>query len=158
MQTLDTTFTYKPANAGIEARCRLRAYAHDGKAIFLLTELPDNPGMSVTNAIDQIATKLLAQYMVEPSEAIFIEHYPADSARPQDTYDEVTLNCRQRATLDGKHHPWIAENPQWRRLTLEEVEIVTGANLSPMNRALADFGLETADGRDFDDWDAWEVS
>lgn len=112
--------------------------------------------MSVTNAIDQIATFLINDNKVDPADCIFIEHYPADSARPQDTYDHVSLNCRQRATLDGQRHPWIAESPQWRRLTLEEVEIVTGANLSPMNRALADFGLETVDGRDFDDWDAWE--
>jgi hypothetical protein len=155
---IDKTYHYTPPNAGIEAHCRLRVYNHNGKFVFLLTELPDNPGMSVTNAIDIIATKLLAEYMISPHEAAFIEHYPADASRPQDTYDYVSLNFQQRAVFNSHNYPWFAENPTWRRMTIEEVEIATGANFSPMNRALADFGLETADGRDFDDWDAWEVS
>lgn len=151
MQKRDTAFRYKPQNAGIEARCRLRVYQESGKTIFLLTELPENPGMSVTNAADQIATWLVADNNVKPENAIFIEHYPADDTRPQDTYDLINFTWGER---QGK---WYATIPQWRRLTLEEAEILTGANLSPMNRALADFGLETVDGRDFDDLDAWEL-
>lgn len=155
MQTLDTIFKYKPPFARIVAHCRLRIYKHDGKTIFLLTELPDNPGMSVTNAVELIATWLLNDHKLDPSEVFFIEHCPSGPDRDE-TYDQVSLNCTQRFPLDGKRSPWVAETPNWRRITLEEVEIMTGDNFSPMNQALTDLGFKTVDGRDFDDWDAWE--
>jgi hypothetical protein len=146
----DKIYHYKPQGAGIEAHCRLRVFQVGITTAFMLTELPENRGMSVTNFAHGLATLLLDEYGVAPNDASWLEHYPADAARPQDTFDVIEFSWTRTNDV------WRASNPQWRRVTMEEAEILTGANLSPMNRALGDLGFETVDGLDFDDWDAWE--
>jgi hypothetical protein len=44
-------------------RCRIRIFERSGEVpIVICTEPPDNPGMSITNAVEQIAGEVLANH------------------------------------------------------------------------------------------------
>jgi hypothetical protein len=111
---IDTQFDYKPSPHHRMAHCRVRIYEHDGKQVVVATEQPNNSGMSVTNAAEQIASQVVVQYGLDVNNLIWIEHYfyPDEGH----SFDLV------RFTWDG----FTARQPQWRRLTLEEVERFTG--------------------------------
>ena len=81
----------------------------------VLTELHNNPGLSVTNCYEYLATDIAIGLMEEgtvddPSTVRWIEHYEAWPARgrlwAQDTWDEVTMEW------DGEQFGL----PTWRRL------------------------------------------
>jgi hypothetical protein len=85
-------------------------------ALAVITELPENPGLSVTNNIEGIATLLLRQHPllfdVLPSELFVVEHYcmqHSPQAAPNDGADlDFTLVQMQWSDACGYH------NPQWR--------------------------------------------
>ncbi|ABM97127.1 hypothetical protein [Methylibium petroleiphilum] len=49
----------------------------DGRRLFVVSELAENDGPSVTNAAETIATAILSNYAsdLEPSQVVFLEHY-----------------------------------------------------------------------------------
>lgn len=135
---IDTILSYRPWGQGIEARCRARIFRReDGRAAVIVTELPDNPGMSVTNAAEWIATTLLHRYDLDPNDTIWIEHYP-DRHPPgmegERMFDETFDLIRFRWEDEGRHRapmrlsPW-ARTPDWRHLDREEVEELVGRRL-----------------------------
>ena len=77
-QTLDRELGF----AGLHdfpSRCRLRIYEEEGKSLVAIaTELPDNPGTSVTNAASIIAAQVWQMMGRPPADMTFIEHYPKD--------------------------------------------------------------------------------
>lgn len=87
-----------------------RMRAQMGPNVVMFTELPDNPGMSVTNAFEIIAEQWVARTGIDPSSTIWIEHYPEEP-----TFDLVGLTWRWRAGH------WTAEDPGWRRVSREFV-------------------------------------
>jgi hypothetical protein len=104
------------------AHCRVRIYGEkDGPATVVITELPGNTGMSVTNASEEIATRLAARWNLDPATTSWIEHYPPtawrEERRQDETFDQITYTWDSVKT---------AHAPQWRRLTVEEVERMTG--------------------------------
>ncbi len=111
---VDAIFPYKPSHSGIHAKCRVRIYP---PPVVVVTELPDNPGMSVTNYAEELATLILQEHGLDALRTVWIEHYPAwaEEDRPE-TFDLV------RFTWDGERYT----RPEWRRLMLEEVERLTG--------------------------------
>src|SRR5918999_602643 len=63
-------------------RCRVRIYVpEEGRdaPVVLCTELPNNPGTSVTNAAEQIAAEVISGHRL-PTPLVWIEHYE-DGAR-----------------------------------------------------------------------------
>ncbi len=48
----DTRYTYQPPGYSRQVQYGLRLYAHRGRQYVILTELPDNPGLSITNAAE----------------------------------------------------------------------------------------------------------
>jgi len=130
-------------------RCRVRIYQGDVDElpVVICTELPDNEGMSITNAAEQIANEVLANHpevfaTIAPSATpsirderpfIWIEHYE-DGARgtPEDpaTFDLVEFSHYEpkdvlRAGEWGKE---IGE-PSWRPLDRASVETLVGARV-----------------------------
>lgn len=77
--------------------------------VVVLTELPSNPGMSVTNALEHIATKVRGAFLASnaPTEIIWVERYlqgtQADGSAGE-TFDLVHLEW------DGQHYG----KPHWR--------------------------------------------
>lgn len=144
---IDTTLRYKPY-PGNDSKCRVRIYTGEAHgATILITELPDNDGMSITNASELIASEVCRRYDLRKVTTRWIEHYPAaawrESNRPE-TFDEI------RFMWDG----YTASAPRWHRLTVEEVETLTGETWDKGNltddtdRIAKDLGFEWVQ----DDW------
>ena len=69
------------------ARCRVRINA----TTVVATELPDNPGMSLTNAANIVAMQVCQFYEIPLSELVWIEHYPAQP-HSEESFDRVLFN------------------------------------------------------------------
>ena len=60
--------------------CKLELYKRsDGMYIAVCTELADNPGTSVTNQCEVLATQIIKQYNLHPEVLLFVEHYDEGS-------------------------------------------------------------------------------
>ncbi len=84
-----------------DSRCGVQIIQRDGAATVILTELPDNPGTSVTNAIEDIATLIYKERLADlAADAItWIEHYP-QRGKIAETHDRVILQ-------------WEPSTPHW---------------------------------------------
>jgi hypothetical protein len=94
--------------------CRVRIYGANPYTIIVLSELAENPGVSVTNAAAAIATEIARIYMIDLDTTIWIEHYGAFSYKGGDcdeTFDRITFTWRNRT----------ASNAEWKRLTADEL-------------------------------------
>lgn len=94
--------------------CHLRIFQKGKKTTVIATELAINPGKSVTNAAEAIATQVVEQFQLDPTKTRFIERYTNESyegSKTQDTYDEVTFTWRKKK----------ASNPKWRHLQQHEI-------------------------------------
>jgi hypothetical protein len=104
--------------------CAIEAIALPESGIAVIaTELKDNPGMSITNAAEYVATAVCKKLRLGPHLLVWIEHYGYPSPVPKltRTYDRVTF---ARITPDQElffHEPnWSAMKEQdWRALGLE---------------------------------------
>ncbi len=59
-------------------RCRIRIYHPDearDAVVVICTELANNPGMSVTNAVRRVATEVIETHRL-PTPLVWIEHHP----------------------------------------------------------------------------------
>ena len=99
-----------------EAICHVRIYRPGGSPpVVVITDLPGNEGVSVTNAIEQIVPELEKVFEL-PTKTMWVEHYP--DRRPvgskdgtlEESFDEVQL-------MDGEDGQ---VRPQWRRLDKEK--------------------------------------
>jgi hypothetical protein len=70
-------FDYPPAAYPHAGRCRLRIYDQGGgETVLVLTDLGDeNPGASVTNAVETIVTTAVRRYALDPARLTVVEHY-----------------------------------------------------------------------------------
>jgi hypothetical protein len=128
MLTIDQIYRYRSLAAQRQGYCRLRIYKQrNGGQTVLLTEVPNNPGQSVTAASDVIATGLVARYHLDAATTHWIEHWPAASndKSMEDAYAEVKYTW-----TDG-----VASSPRWRRLSLARAEAMTGARLQEPSSA-----------------------
>ena len=81
----------------------------------VLHEMKDNPGPSVTNAVEIIIPLIIEARpdLGEVKDIVWIEHYFPSDTRKDDTYDVVTLD------EDGK--------PSWKSITEDRVsQIING--------------------------------
>ena len=85
----------------------------DRKYVFVATELPDNPGTSVTNYAEHLATAMLRQYGLKPADMIWIEHYPKSKDHQEEDFDLVRF-----LDIEGDSF----RSPVWRRITEQAVE------------------------------------
>jgi hypothetical protein len=99
--------------------CDIEAHRRsDGKYVFVGTELPDNPGTSVSNYAEHLATAMLGQYGLKPDQVIWIEHYPEARGRRKEDFDLV-----QFLAVEGE--PF--RMPAWTRITEQAVrELIVG--------------------------------
>ncbi len=134
-KVMDGTFHYRGYH-GCPSFCRLRVFEPEaGKEekqglapVALFTEREDNPGTSITNRIEHLATEVYK--LLERPEAglTVIEHYE-DRAfvgkRPmfKEEFDKVTLTWT-------RHQGFI--DPRWKPLCRAEVEDRIGQTLDPL--------------------------
>lgn len=93
------TFAYAyPGPTRDGSLCELRAIAHDGSNVVIVSERHDNPGRSITNAIEEIHGQFLAGVFGDrPEPFVLLEHYgPSSYEKPgEDRFDLVTMRDGQ---------------------------------------------------------------
>lgn len=123
---LQVLYEYGPdkRNPADRGRCVVRIWDSVEAVVVMLTELPDNPGMSVTNACEDIATQIVQDFGINPHRTRFIEHYPEEKTVVygkehvrKETFDEIFF------TWDVRNQ---ADEPHWKPLAKEEVERLVG--------------------------------
>ena len=92
--------------------------ATEARTAVIATELADNPGMSITNACEYLASRVCAEFSIDPTELVWIEHYtypaPGGENRRLRSYDRVTFRVpvsRQEA---------LVAEPQWRPMSEQD--------------------------------------
>jgi hypothetical protein len=122
-----------------EGQCRVRVYEpveadrESASFVVVLTELPDNPGMSVTNSAEEIAAAVGTANALPTSRTVFIEHY-LDGARgtPDDpaTFDLITFSHHDPEPV-MRAGRWSVElgEPSWPALDRASVEALVGARV-----------------------------
>ncbi len=103
----------------VEARCRIRMYRPDaGTVVVVATELPDNPGVSITNWAEYLATEIRRVYLTQGEALIWIEHYVERPSRfdkratIKETFDRVLM----------RWNGYSYEEPEWKKFDRAGVE------------------------------------
>ena len=63
------------------AKCGLDVFRHQDFALVIATELEDNPGTSVTNMAEGLATKVCKDLGIAARSLVWVEHYPPRGLR-----------------------------------------------------------------------------
>ena len=106
----DGRFRYETGGRAAFSICRLRVYESWAGTILLASELADNPGFSITNSAEALATALVERYSLDPGRAVFLEHYDRAS------YPGMP----REPTFDAVSFTWAggcASAPRWKRLS-----------------------------------------
>jgi len=134
---VDTRLEYRGAN-GATGFCRLRVYRDrfhpDPRArIVVISDQPGNAdNLSITNAIEEIATQVVNRFGFDPARTIFIQHYPPgteDYADRDESFDRVRLRW-----ADAEGGQPYALSPAWSCLyvRLKDGSTAGGAERSDM--------------------------
>ena len=129
----DYIHPYKDAG-GRSAHCRVRIYLPDdpGDALVVIcSELPNNPGGSITNSADVIAAGVIRANEL-PTPLVWIEHWPKESSGGgEETFDLVVFSSSKVAEMalyHGQTRAWIGE-PTWKALDRAAVEVLVGGKV-----------------------------
>lgn len=125
---IDTVY---PAPRG--GSCRVRIYPPDsegGQPVVIVSELPGNEGMSVTDGADRIAAEVMDEYGL-PVPFVFIEHYPTEAHPPKPaTCDLVTFSDygvrKEAPDYRGEGPVRRVGRPSWSPLDHATVEGIVG--------------------------------
>ena len=116
-----TVFVYKGYH-GCESKCEIeiQRMIYVGRVVVVATELPDNPGTSITNMAEQLATQVCRAQNIAPQHLVWIEHYPGGS------WDLVTFGWDWRVGAFA-YPEWrplaLADDSPWEKLREELVGI-----------------------------------
>ena len=103
----------------IEAKCRYRVYRSDsGTVVIVATELPDNPGVSVTNWAEYLATEFRWLHMTQGEALIWIEHYPGRPSK----YDPSMMIDEKFDRVLMRWNGTSYEEPEWKPFDRAEIE------------------------------------
>ncbi len=74
-------------------RCDLYVYRDEDAAVVVASEREDNPGASITNTYEDLATGVWQKFGLRVDQVTWIEHYGAQAygVRIDETFDWVTL-------------------------------------------------------------------
>ena len=102
---------------GCDSHCRLRIFRDGATVVAIVTEMPDNPGTSVTNAIEILDLKICTECACTPSTFMLFESYPDQDDLDLVRFHKVSTN------------PLEFSNPYWKRYTKVHVEGLLGVKL-----------------------------
>jgi hypothetical protein len=126
---------------GGRSACRVRLYLPDaaepgevlGDApVVIVSELPDNPGTSVTNAIEQIAAEVMDAHRLAMGRApVFVEHDPPRATGRRDETFDLVVFARYEVREVMRGGIWHKEigSPTWAHLGRREVEVLVGSTV-----------------------------
>ena len=128
----DYIHSYKDAG-GSPVRCRVRIYLPEDvldAPVVVSSELPNNPGGSITNSAEVIAAGVIRANEL-PTPLVWIEHWPKESTEGQETFELVVFSSyelTQRAPYLGETRAWIGE-ATWKTLDRTAVELLVGGKI-----------------------------
>jgi hypothetical protein len=126
--TVDYVHPYESVS-GMPSRCRIRIYLpkeeHDAPVV-VCSELPDNPGIPVTGAAENIAAEVIAaHWLVAP---VWIEYHPEETTVAGVESFELVVFSDYRArevVCQGGSRNEIGQ-PCWKPLDRRSVEVLVG--------------------------------
>jgi hypothetical protein len=99
--------------------------------VVICSELPNNPGGSVTNSVEVIAAGVIRDNEL-PTPLIWIEHRPEESTNGgKETFDLVVFSnykVEETALYLGETKAWIGD-ATWKPLDRTSVEALVGAKV-----------------------------
>lgn len=105
-------FDFKVSSNRCLARCGVDVYQGRESSVVVVTELPDNPGMSICNAFEDLFPQVCRKYALNPEKVLWIEYWGrwrvADGA-PYDRKEEEWLKVYFQ--WDGNR----VRDPKWQR-------------------------------------------
>ena len=128
----DYIHPYKDAG-GHPAHCRVRIYLPGDfrdAPVVICSELPNNPGGSITNSAEVIAAGVIRANEL-PTPLVWIEHWPEESAEEQETFDLVVFSSyevAERAPYLGETRARIGD-ATWKPLDRASVEVLLGGKV-----------------------------
>jgi hypothetical protein len=129
----DYIHPYKDAG-GCPSHCRVRIYLPDDvrdAPVVVCSELPNNPGGSITNSAETIAAGVILANEL-PTTLMWIEHWPKESTDAgEETFELVVFSSYEvveRAPYLGETRAWIGD-ATWKTLERTAVELVVGENV-----------------------------
>jgi hypothetical protein len=119
---------------GRPAHCRVRIYlpddTHDAPVV-ICSELPNNPGGSITNSAEVIAAGVIRANEL-PTPLVWIEHWPEESTdEGEDTFALVVFSSyevTERALYLGETRAWLGE-ATWKALARTSVEVLVDSKV-----------------------------
>ena len=125
---IDAAFQYEPWR-GNRSYCRLRIYRTSSAAVVVFTQQPGNPGMSITNWIEGLATQAVREYSLDPTRTVFVEHYPTAYYRQAKAHEPGGAESREESlgTVTFVWSGGAARSPKWTPLMIRDA---TGSNLT----------------------------
>jgi hypothetical protein len=131
-QARDYIHPYRDAG-GHPSHCRVRIFLPDDvldAPVVVCSELPNNPGGSITNSAEVIAAGVI-QANELPTPLVWIEHWPKETTEGQETFELVVFfsyEVVERAPYLGETRAWIAD-ATWKRLDRATVEALVGGKV-----------------------------
>jgi hypothetical protein len=129
----DYIYPYKDTG-GRPAHCRVRIYLPDDMRdapVVICSELPNNPGGSITNSAEVIAAGVIRANEL-PTPLVWIEHWPKESSDGgEETFELVVFSSykvEERAPYLGKTRAWIGD-ATWKTLDRTSVAILVGGEV-----------------------------
>jgi hypothetical protein len=118
--------------SGIRSRCRIRVYLpeqeHDAPVV-VCSELPENPGIPVTGAAENIAAEVIKAYwLVDP---VWIEYHPEETtAAGIESFELVVFSDHKiREAVRSIGSRIEVGEPSWKALDRPSVELLLGEPL-----------------------------
>ena len=153
MPMLDRLLRYAGLN-GFDGLTHIRAYEQpDGSLIVIAGELSDNPGTSVTNAIEAVG-EAVAREVAQGKTFRLIEHYP-ERGKPG-TFDEVTFTGEGGGPPAGV----FGVEPDGTQRTIRQDRPAAAAFTGPHWKRIDRAALESLVGEPIEEWepDAYTAS
>jgi hypothetical protein len=113
--------------------CRICIYLPEEEQdapIVICSELPNNPGGSITNSAEVIVAGVIQANQL-PTPLVWIEHWPEESTEGQETFELVVFSSykvEERAPYLGETRAWIGD-ATWKTLDRTAVEVMVGENV-----------------------------
>jgi hypothetical protein len=114
-----------------DGRCRIRLYFPEDELdapVVLCSELPHNPGLSVTKAAEVIAGEVISSFGLG-RRPVWIEHYPPEATDGRsETFDLVLFSGGEvsEVMVGGRWRKEIGVPTAWKRLDRTTVETLIG--------------------------------
>jgi hypothetical protein len=119
------------SSEGRPSRCRVRIYLPEEEQdapVVLCSELPHNPGGSVTNSAEVIVAEVIRSHRL-PTPLVWIEHWPEESTDGgAETFELVVFSryeVEERAPYLREGRAWIGD-ATWKKLDRTTVEALVG--------------------------------